>query len=49
MNDDNKARLITPDINHKIKLVERLRANHPGMPAILLSDYLDDSMTPPQI
>ena len=42
MNNDNKARLIIPDIHHKVELVERIRANYPGMPAIFLGDYFDD-------
>jgi hypothetical protein len=42
MNNDNKARLIIPDIHHKVELVERIRANYPGMPAIFLRDYFDD-------
>jgi hypothetical protein len=43
MNDDNKARLIIPDIHHKVQLVERIRASHPGTPAIFLGDYFDDT------
>jgi len=42
MNNDNKACLIIPDIHHKVGMVERIRANHPGMPAIFLGDYFDD-------
>jgi hypothetical protein len=34
--------LIIPDIHHKIELAERVRANHPGLPAIYLGDYFDD-------
>jgi hypothetical protein len=37
MNNDNKACLIIPDIHHKVGMVERIRANHSGMPAIFLS------------
>jgi hypothetical protein len=40
--DKNKARLIIPDIHHKIEQVKRIRANHPGTPAIFLGDYFDD-------
>lgn len=39
---DNNARLIIPDIHHKVELAERIRGNHPGMPAIFLGDYFDD-------
>ncbi|HEX7360871.1 MAG TPA: hypothetical protein VF283_10300 [Bryobacteraceae bacterium] len=39
---DKNARLIIPDIHHKVELVERIRGNHPGMPAIFLGDYFDD-------
>jgi hypothetical protein len=42
MDNDNKAYLIIPDIHHKVGMVERIRANHPGMPAIFLGDYFDD-------
>jgi hypothetical protein len=37
-----RACLIIPDIHHKVELVERIRANHLGMPAIFPGDYFDD-------
>jgi hypothetical protein len=40
--NDKKACLIIPDIHHKIELVERIRVNHPGMPAIFLDEYFND-------
>ena len=36
------ARLIIPDVHHKAQIVNDLRSNHPGMPAIFLGDYFDD-------
>jgi hypothetical protein len=38
----NQARLIIPDVHHKLKLAEKIRTNHPTMPAIFLGDYFDD-------
>jgi len=38
----NQARLIIPDVHHKLKLVENIRTNHPRMLAIFLGDYFDD-------
>ena len=38
----NQARLIIPDVHHKLNLVEKVRTNHPGTPAIFLGDYHDD-------
>ena len=45
MNDDNKARLIMSDIHHKVELVERIRVNHPGTPAIFSATTSTISMT----
>ncbi len=42
MNDRNEARLIIPDIHHRVSLVDRIRENHPGVPAIFLGDYFDN-------
>ncbi len=38
----NQARLIIPDVHHKLQLVEKVRTNHLGTPAIFLGDYFDD-------
>jgi hypothetical protein len=40
--DRHNGCLIIPDIHHKIDLVDRIRDNHPGVPAIFLGDYFDD-------
>jgi predicted MPP superfamily phosphohydrolase len=40
MND--QTRLIIPDIHHKTRVVNNIRAAHPGTPAIFLGDYFDD-------
>jgi hypothetical protein len=40
--NDKRACLIVPDIHHRVELVERIRAKHPGIPAIFLGDYFDD-------
>jgi hypothetical protein len=42
MPDDNSAILIIPDMHHKVEVVERIRRNHPGLPAVFLGDYFDD-------
>lgn len=31
-----------PDVHHKLQLVEKVRTNHLGTPAIFLGDYFDD-------
>ena len=36
----NQARLIIPDVHHKHQLVEKVRTNHLGTPAIFLGDYM---------
>lgn len=46
---DDKARLIIPDIHHKVELVESIRARHSGRPAIFLGDYFDDFGDTPEI
>ncbi|HEY4282871.1 MAG TPA: hypothetical protein VGM62_07375 [Chthoniobacterales bacterium] len=38
--NDNNTRLIIPDIHHKVELVERIRTNHPGVPAIFLGEVV---------
>jgi hypothetical protein len=38
----DQTRLIIPDIHHKTRVADNIRAAHPGIPAIFLGDYFDD-------
>jgi len=38
----SQARIIIPDVHHKLQLVEAIRTKHSGTPAIFLGDYFDD-------
>jgi hypothetical protein len=40
--NDKRPCLIIPDIHQKIGLVDRIRGERPGIPAIFLGDYSDD-------
>ncbi|HEX4809390.1 MAG TPA: hypothetical protein VH325_10695 [Bryobacteraceae bacterium] len=42
MKNEYEARLIIPDVHHKVVAVDRIRRSHPGIPAIFLGDYFDD-------
>ncbi|HEX4166200.1 MAG TPA: hypothetical protein VHZ55_12070 [Bryobacteraceae bacterium] len=42
MTSRHEARLIVPDIHHKVGLVDRIRDKHSGVAAIFLGDYFDD-------
>ena len=40
--EQSKPHLIIPDVHHKTRLVDNIRAAHSGMPAIFIGDYFDD-------